>query len=95
VRVSFQPAHTLQQEIPKPKDKLDTNRRRDIVYKIECSVCEFTYYGQTNRALKTRINKEHKRAVEYNDKNSKIAQHVEQYDYISINFAYQMSFHAF
>jgi hypothetical protein len=66
VRVSFQPAHTLQQEIPKPKDKLDSNRRRDIVYKIECSVCEFTYYGQTNRALKTRI-KEHKRAVEYND----------------------------
>jgi hypothetical protein len=30
--------------------------------------------------LKTRI-KEHKRAVEYNDKNSKIAQHVEQYDH--------------
>ena len=94
MRVSFQPAHTLQQEIPKPKDKFDTNRRRDIVYKIECSVCEFTYHGQTNRALKKRI-KEHKRAVEYNDKNSKIAQHVEQYDYISINFAYQISFRVF
>ena len=76
IRVSFQPTRTLQQEFPKPKDKLDTIRTRDIVYKIECSACDFTYYGQTNRALKTRI-KEHKRAVEYNDKNSKIAQHVE------------------
>jgi ribosomal protein S20 len=79
IRVSFQPTRTLQQEFPKPKDKLDTNRTRDFVYKIECSACDFTYYGQTNRALKTRI-KEHKRAVEYNDKNSMIAQHVEQYD---------------
>jgi ribosomal protein S20 len=31
--------------------------------------------------LKTGI-KEHKRAVEYNDKNSKIAQYAEQYDHI-------------
>ena len=32
--------------------------------------------------MKTRSRiKEHKRAVEYNDKNSKIAQHVEQYDH--------------
>jgi hypothetical protein len=43
-RVSFQPTRTLQQEFPKPKDKLDTNLTRDIVYKIECSPCDFTYY---------------------------------------------------
>ena len=43
-------------------------------------MCDFTYYGQTNRALKVRI-KEHKRAVQYNDKNSKIAQHVQRYDH--------------
>ena len=53
---------------------------RDIVYKINCSICDFSSYGQTNRALKIRI-KEHKRAVQHNsDKNSKVAQHVEKYD---------------
>ena len=80
IRVSFQPARTLQQEFPKPKDKLDTNNIRDIVYRINCSDCDFSYYGQTNRALKIRI-KEHKRAVQHNDKNSKIAQHVEKYEH--------------
>ena len=77
MRVSFQPARTLQQEFPKPKDKLDTNNTRDIVYRINRSACDFSYYGQTNRELKIRI-KEHKRAVQHNDKNSKIAQHVEK-----------------
>ena len=74
IRVSFQPGCTLQQEFPKRKDKLDTNNTRDIVYRINCSACDFS---QTNRALNIRI-KEHKRAVQHNDKNSKIAQHVEK-----------------
>ena len=77
IRVSFQPARTLQQEFPKPKDKLNTNNTRDIVYRINCSTCDFIHYGQTNRALKIRI-KKHNRAAQHNDKNSKIAQHVEK-----------------
>ena len=77
---SNQLARTLQQEFPKPKDKLNTNNTRDIVYRINCSDCDFSYYGQTNRPLKIRI-KQHKRAVQHNDKNSKIAQHVEKYEH--------------
>ena len=80
IRVSFQPVRTLQQEFPKPKDKLDSNNTRNIVYRINCSACDFSYYGQTNRALKIRI-KEHERAVQHRDKNSKIAQHVEKCDH--------------
>ena len=36
------------------------------------------YYGQTDRALETRL-KEHKRAVQVGDNNSKIAQHANQF----------------
>ena len=77
----------MQQEFTKPKDKLDTKNARParaIVYKIKCSACDFAYYGQTNRALKTRI-KEHQRAVIHSDRNSKIAQHTLKYDY-GMNF---------
>ena len=50
IPVSFQPTRTLQQEFPKPKDKLDTNRTRDIVYKIECSARDPRAGGAKRRA---------------------------------------------
>ena len=37
--------------------------------------CNFVYYGQTERSLKTRIVK-HKKAVAIFDQNSKVADHV-------------------
>ena len=36
------------------------------------------YYGQTDRALETRL-KEHKRAVQVGDNDSKVAQHANQF----------------
>ena len=49
-----------------------------IVYKVNCLHCDFAYYGQTNRALATRLS-EHRRAVCVCDGNSKIAQHANQF----------------
>ena len=51
---------------------------------LGCSDCNFVYYGQTDRALDTRI-KEHRRAVRVGDNNSKIAQHANQFGH-SIDF---------
>ena len=55
-----------------------------FVYKVSCVDCNFVYYGQTDRALETRLN-EHKRAVRVGDSNSKIAQHANRFVH-SIDF---------
>jgi len=57
---------------------------RGIVYKVGCVECDFVYYGQTDRALETRL-KKHKRAVRVGDNNSKVAQHANQFVH-SIDF---------
>ena len=51
------------------------SEKSGIVYKISCTQCNFVYYGQTERSLKTRI-VEHKKAVASFDQNSKVAGHV-------------------
>ena len=56
-----------------------------IVYKIDCTQCNFVYYGQTERSLKTRI-AEHKKVVASFDQNSKVASHVHQFSH-NMNFA--------
>ena len=68
----------LSQQFTKPKDKLPPEQTHGMVYKICCNDCDFVYYGQTDRALMTRI-KEHKRTVSHSDQYSKIAKHAEQY----------------
>ena len=59
-----------------PKDKPSSLQCRGVVYKVGCVDCNFVYYGQTDRALETRL-KEHKRAVRVGDNNSKVAQHAQ------------------
>ena len=51
---------------------------RGVVYKVGCIDYNFVYYGQTDRALETRLIKEHKRAVRVGD-NSKFVQHANQF----------------
>ena len=57
-----------------------TEQTSGVIYKICCCDCDFVYYGQTDRALKTRI-REHERAVSQFDQYSKVAKHGEQYDH--------------
>ena len=51
--------------LKKPKDKIEKEDSRGIVYKIKCNDCDCVYVGQTSRALKTRVK----------DKNSLLAKH--------------------
>lgn len=44
--------------IVKDKDKLDYDKKTELVYKIDCIDCDSTYISQTKRYLLTRI-KEH------------------------------------
>jgi len=48
--------------VKKGKDKLETQRVTEIVYRINCKNCDKAYVGQTKRHLATRI-KEHKNNI--------------------------------
>ena len=56
-----------------------------ILQRAYCTQCNFVYYGQTERSLKTRI-AEHKKAVASFNQNSKVASHVHQFSH-NMNFA--------
>ena len=78
VKVGFKPLSTSGTIFSRPKDKPTLFQSRCIVYKVNCLDCDFAYYGQTDRALATRLS-EHRRAVHVCDGNSKIAQHANQF----------------
>ena len=65
---------------PNPKISYLLNKLMELCTKSVVMIVIFVYYGQTDRALITRI-KEHKRAVSHSDQYSKIAKHAEQYDH--------------
>ena len=62
-----------------PKDKIEREASRGIVYKIKCKDCDCIYIRQTSRELKTRV-KEHSKAIATLDKNSLLAQHHIRYN---------------
>ena len=76
--MGYKPCNVLHTRFPRLKDKPFALQCRGVVYKVGCVDCNFVYYGQTDRALETRL-KEHKRAVRVGDNNSKIAQHANQF----------------
>jgi len=77
VKVAYKPQQTINRLFPRPKELDDSDRQKSgIVCNISCTQCNFVYYGQTERLLKTRI-VEHKKAVASFDQNSKVAGHVQ------------------
>ena len=83
VKVANKPQQTINSLFPRPKEQDDSDRKKSgIVYKINCTHCDFVYYGQT---LNTRI-AEHKKTVASFDQNSKVASHVHQFSH-NMNFA--------
>ena len=63
VKVAYKPDLTINSLFPRPKELDDSDRQKSgIVYNINCTQCNFVYYCQTERSLKTRI-AEHKKAV--------------------------------
>ncbi|KAL9963172.1 hypothetical protein ACROYT_G032347 [Oculina patagonica] len=78
VKVAYKPLKTVNSLFPRPKAQNDVDRPKSgVVYRIGCTSCNFVYYGQTERALKTRI-AEHKRAVASFDHDSKVSCHVHE-----------------
>jgi hypothetical protein len=74
IRVATKPLRTLQQLFPSPKDKPPPENQINVVYKINCSDCSWSYIGETGRAFNTR-RKEHIKNVELDKSGSNIANH--------------------
>jgi len=84
IKVGYKPFNVLCTCFPRPKDKPSALQCRGVVYKVSYVDYNFVYYGQTDRALETRL-KEHKQAVQVGDNNSKVVQHTNQF-FHSIDF---------
>ena len=63
IRVATKPLRTLQQLFPSPKDRPQPENQINVVYKINCSDCSWSYIGETGRAFNRR-RKEHIKNVE-------------------------------
>ena len=86
-RVCFPPCCLPANTRPRGKVSRE-NYGLSIVHEVAINAADlvnnFVYYGQTDRALEARV-KEHKRAVQVGDNNSKVAQHANQFVH-SIDF---------
>ena len=74
IKVAHKPIGTISNILKKPKDKIEKEATRGIVYKIKCKDCDCVYVGQTSRALKSRV-KKHAKAIATLDENSLLAKH--------------------
>ena len=48
---------TLRKLLWKPKDRVATEDKNNIVYEIDCSNCQAVYFGESKRSLKYRSDK--------------------------------------
>ena len=84
IRTTTKTLRTLEQDFPSPKDKPIPEKQTNVVYKINCADCFWSYIGETGRAFETR-KKEHKRNVEQFKSGSHIPKHAWTHDH-KINF---------
>ena len=71
---------TLEQHFPSPKDRPLPDKQTNVVYKINCADCSWSYIGENGRAFETR-KKEHKRNVGQFKSGSNIAKHAWTHDH--------------
>ena len=69
IRSAFYTEMTLQKFLCKPKDRVATEDKSNIVYEIDCSNCQAVYFGESKQSLKSRSD-EHKRSVRNCDCNN-------------------------
>ena len=74
--VVLEPSHTLSSLFRKPKDAINFEQKRGLVYQISCRDCNAVYVGKIGRSVRTR-KRGHVDAVKtFNTKKSALSQHV-------------------
>ena len=78
---TFYTENTLHKLLCKPKYRVATEDKNNIVYEIDCSNCEAVFFGESKRSLKSRSD-EHKRSVRNCDcDKNEIAKHCWEADH--------------
>ena len=78
----MKPHFILSSIFRKPKDVIDFEEKRGLVYQISCHDCDSIYIGKTRRSVKTR-KREHVSAVRNFDlEKSALCQHVLEHDHV-------------
>ena len=81
IRSTFYTEKTQGKLLCKPKDRVATEDKNNIVYKIDCSNCEAFYFGESKWSLKSHSD-EHKRSVRNCDcDRNEIAKHCWEADH--------------
>ena len=81
IRSTFYTEMTLRKLLCKPKDRVATEDKNNIVYEIDCSNCQAVYFGESKRSLKSHSD-EHKRSVRNcNCDKNEIAKHCWEADH--------------
>ena len=62
IKVAYIAKNKLTRIIKKGKDLLDRNLQTNVVYNIQCKVCDAEYTGTTKRNLRTRVD-EHRKNI--------------------------------
>ena len=54
-KITFYKATTLRKILPSPKNPIPTEKKHNIIYKLDCKDCDTVYTGESKRAYQTRI----------------------------------------
>ena len=84
IKLVHQPSSTLRRLLTTRRPPTERMKRSNVVYRIDCSLCDQFYVGQTMRALGVRV-AEHKAAVRRRDPHSQIWLHTDETGH-SFNF---------
>ena len=81
IKSTFYTTTTLCKVLPSPKDPIPTDKKHNIIYKLDCKDCDAVYIGESKRAYQTRIG-EHISAVRKADtKRYETADHCWKFNY--------------
>ena len=75
IRSTFYTEITLHKLLCKPKARVATEGKNNIVYEIECSNCKAVYFGESKRSIKSRLD-EYKRSIRYCDRDKNVGKQI-------------------
>ena len=81
IRSTFYTENTLHKLLCKPKDRVATEDKNNIVYEIDCSNCEAVYFGESKRSLKSRSDERKRSARNCDCDKNEIAKHCWEADH--------------
>ena len=73
IGVALKPHHTLSLLFRKPKDDINFEQERGLVYQISCRDCNAVYVGETRRSVRTRKREQADAVKTFNSKMSALS----------------------